>query len=444
MRTIKPGDVYFLKSPIKMAEPEHEKTLSYILHTCSARPVVVIKPVHWWDDYSSVTVLPAITDANYSITFHLYDRYGMIAESKFPFVPHSPHTVPLSRLGQYLGSLDADELEELLYAFKWIHDENMQQESPVPKCYEKVFSKNTIVPKARNRKPRPTPTIRIDDQNRIHIMNASSGIGADINIPIDSIEVPKDNSYKLVEESSVEAEEETIVANSGTVVAMTRFPKSIFSEDDLYEVANRFNFDADFFDDEKAAGMKRDWRCLSEAELEVISPHVGTYRMQGILDIYDSMHPIDALLFGPHLPTSVLCRLCRVSVNEGATLKRLCNVLRDLPEEDYIRRMQDRARPKVINETAISEKKSDELKNSILLPAQCNDPIEQKKLLGQLRPWLNAKQLPRLPVSLYNCFLRLPTHLIRKAYTGKGFQTIYTTTYARIKTEVLEGKVTLT
>lgn len=442
MRVIKPGDVYFLKSPIKMASPEHEKKLAYLLHTVSARPVVIIKPPHWWDDYNTITVLPALSDAKYAITFHLYDRYGMIAESEFPVTPHTPHSVPISRLGQYLGSLDDAELEELLYAYKWIHDEKMQKTEPVPKCYQKVFGDGVIIPKARNRKPKPTPTIRVDEHNHLHIMNVTSGVGADINIPIEMVQEPKDNNYKIVDECSLEAETETVIPDSGTVVAMNRFPKSIFSEDDLSEVANRFNFDADFFDESKTSVLKRDWRCLSDDELQIISPRVGNARMQGILDLYDTMYPVDALLLGPHLPTNVLCRLCRFSVNEGATLKRLCNVLRDMPEDEYRTRMENLARPK-IQKTSASVDIQTPKKTNALLPALTQDAAEQREIIGRLRPWLNGKMMSKIPVDRYNDFLRCPTYIIRKAYTGKGFQTLYTTTYARIKREVLDGKVTL-
>lgn len=432
MQAIKPGDVYFLKSPIKMAEPAHEKKLAYLLGTVSARPVVVIRPPMWWDDYSTVTVVPAITDAKYAIVYDMEDRYGMISENNYPVTPHTPHSIPISRLNRYIGSLDQKEFDTLMYAFKWIHDPQMQKTDPIPACYKSVMGPGTIIPKARNRKPRVTPVLYIDENNVIHI-KGHEGIIMDMDTPIDGLPeaVNEPEKFELVDSDSAEAVK-TAEPKSNVVVGMNRFPKSIFMEDDLNEVAGRFDIDADFFD-EDCPIIKKDIKCLSDAEMDVIMRDLTPVKEQEVIDLYNSMYSIDANLFGPHLPTSVLCRLCKMPVNSIVALKKLCSVLRDMPMADYNSRMTAaKEKSKKTPQPVVAEDKAEK-------PLTIHLEKDQRKIqeiINRLRPYLTSKTMNGIPRERYVDFLKCPLYAIKRAYTGKGFQTMYTTTYAKVKSEL--------
>ena len=155
MQAIRAGDLYFLQSPFSsgmakdaIGTAQIEKRLSYLLGTVSSRPAVVIRPPAWWDRYNTVTVIPAITKGSPAYVCKLSDRYGFETEASYPFVPHNPHTIPVSRLGKHIGSLTDDELAELLYAFEWIHNPLMQRDESceVPAIYRDVFNKKTLPP----------------------------------------------------------------------------------------------------------------------------------------------------------------------------------------------------------------------------------------------------------------------------------------------------------
>lgn len=424
MQAIKAGDVYFLKAPVKMANPQKEKRLAYLLTTVSARPAVVIRPPMWWDDFGTVTVLPALTDAKNAITFHMTDRYGMISESTYPITPHTPHSVPVSRLGRYIGSLDEKELKSLIYAYQWIHDPEMQKTHPIPECYKSVIGPNVKIPNARTRTPRTTPFIYIDDRNVIHISD-STGVKYNIAEPIDTIpaEVNKEDAYVYMDAESPETEVAVTTAESNVVVGTGRFPASIFDESDLLEVANRFDIDPKFYE---GIIKKRDIKCLNKDELATITSNLSAVKVQAVVDLYNSMQPVDALLFGPHLPLRALCRICRLSVNEASALKRLCCVLRDLTDDDYTQRMSPKPASVKAEEPAVSEGKLQ----------LARDQKEIQEIIGRLRPYLNPKGLSKLPESLYEDFLRCPAHVVRRAFSGKGFQSHYTTEYTRIKKHI--------
>ena len=59
------------------------------------------------------------------------------------------------------------------------------------------------------------------------------------------------------------------------------------------------------------------------------------------------------------------------------------------------------------------------------------------KMAAPLKPYLNSRDLPKLPEKFYELFLRMPRHIVQKSFVGKGFQTVYTTEYARIKSIIM-------
>ena len=171
MKVIKEGDLYFLESPFHINPPNEEsvyqeKKLSYLLGTVSSRPAVVVRAPAFWDRFNTVTVIPALSHGDPAVTFHLLDRYGRLTEADYPFVPHNPHTIPVARLGKYIGSLEPEEIRELLYAFHWIHDAEMQADRDkyqVPPVYRKVMmQKIPAMSWKHNRDSRANVDIGID------------------------------------------------------------------------------------------------------------------------------------------------------------------------------------------------------------------------------------------------------------------------------------------
>ena len=62
MKKIRIGDIYITRRVLKSSVSlEHEKQLSYMLGTISARPVIVIREPMAWDRFGNVTVIPALT-----------------------------------------------------------------------------------------------------------------------------------------------------------------------------------------------------------------------------------------------------------------------------------------------------------------------------------------------------------------------------------------------
>lgn len=167
MQAINLGDVYFCESPFtNSVGAKADKKLSYLLGTVSQRPVIVIRPPMAWDIYGQVEVLPALSYSKPAITFKMYDRFGYLSEADYSFAPHTTHSIPVNRLGRYIGRLSDEELSELMYAYHWIHDTAMQQDksNPVPECYKEYmfenYNKHTSGNSPRNAKHKLTVGIK--------------------------------------------------------------------------------------------------------------------------------------------------------------------------------------------------------------------------------------------------------------------------------------------
>lgn len=139
MQAVNVGDVYFCESPFaNSVGTKTDKKLAYLLGTVSQRPVVVIRAPAAWDIYGQVEVLPSLSYSKPAITFKMFDRFGYLSDSDYSFAPHTTHSLPVNRLGRYIGRLSDEELEEIMYAYRWIHDPMMQRDKdfPVPPCYQ--------------------------------------------------------------------------------------------------------------------------------------------------------------------------------------------------------------------------------------------------------------------------------------------------------------------
>lgn len=142
MRTINAGDVFILHDVFHgRFDTQQLKTLHYAFGTLSGRPVVVIRPPAAWDVFGMVTILPAMSKGNPCYEVPVEDIFGKKVEcnhSSYKWMPHYPYSVPVSRLGKYVGSLTITELKEILDAFEWVHNPFKQITKECPEMYKNL------------------------------------------------------------------------------------------------------------------------------------------------------------------------------------------------------------------------------------------------------------------------------------------------------------------
>lgn len=438
MQAISAGDLYFLQSPFTSGiandaeeQSKQEKRLSYLLGTVSSRPAIVIRPPAWWDRFNTVTVIPAITKGKPAIVLRLNDKYGFETDAEYPFVPHNPHTIPVARLGRYIGRLDDDELAEILYAFEWIHDPIMQRDKTidVPKIYRDVFAK-AHPPKSwsKNQDARSAIKIGFGDDMRLQSPTHPEVNGLEFGTALGKFVDPKINSDKgfvpvesalpdVLEPDDITKEETDMSKENGARVPVEKgFPKSIFSTDDLWKVASRFTIDESYYD---GSILRRDPIVLTEAEQDKIFKGVGKMSKSILLDSYIKMTPFDAFLLGPRLPLPVVAELLDITRDEAHSMKLLCNTMRSMTEEDYQVRIAAQSTPK-------QEDPTDERAEVINSGVESKfDMAAASEKLAKLRPYLDAKNVMKIPAKLQDDFVSMPQFMIQRAWKGPQFKTFY-------------------
>lgn len=417
MQTVRAGELYFLKSPFheETFDTDKEKRLCYLLGTVSARPAVVIRPPAWWDNFSMVTVIPALSRGNPALVYHLMDRYGRETRSDYPFVPHHATSIPVSRLGRYIGSMDPDELEELMYAYHWVMDPAWQNDpsKPIPKAYSVVA--NSRVPRGSwitQADPRSSLSITVDREN--HFTSVTNPEIDGVTVPDGTAalhpkvekEIAKEPEYVAVETAlpdSVEIDEDKI-----PVPVEKKFPPSIFADDILKQVAGRFDLDYGYYLDKKV----RDPYVL-DPDKDGLRHNLSDKDFQKLLDYYATMQPLDAFLLGPRLPTYILVEITGLDTGMAVVLKAICNALRDMPEEEYQQRVKDR-------EDADDEPETEE---------DTKEPVmsfmDYKTSLHRLKPYLNANKVDKIPANLREEFLNIPKGIIKRVWCGAQFEQAY-------------------
>ena len=425
MQAIRAGDLYFLQSPFSsgmakdaIGTAQIEKRLSYLLGTVSSRPAVVIRPPAWWDRYNTVTVIPAITKGSPAYVCKLSDRYGFETEASYPFVPHNPHTIPVSRLGKHIGSLTDDELAELLYAFEWIHNPLMQRDESceVPAIYRDVFNKKTLPPSwTENRDARsdiriginPDLVLESDTNPELNGFNIGKAVGIFVDpattMPTDDF-IPTES----VLPDSTHTKEEKQMNSKNTVPVEKNFPNSIFSSDDLWNVASRFTIDDKFYAGDCTV---RDPAVLTASELDKIFRDELPYVRDEIIAVYRKMTPLDAFLLGPRLPLQTLADLLNMSRDEAHELKMLCNVMRDMGDVDYDIRLKNLNAPKKDEKPDVPVTNTNDSKI---------DLAAASARLSKIKPYLNSKSIMKIPSKYAQDFLDTPMFMVQRAWSGWG------------------------
>lgn len=424
MQTVRAGDVYFLRSPFHADnhDTDKEKRLSYLLGTVSARPAVVVRPPYWWDNFSMVTVIPALSHGAPAITLKLNDRYDRETKSDYPFVPHHAISIPVSRLGHYIGSLDDQEIEELMYAFHWVMDPRLHNDEkyPAPRCYKNVVRNK--IPKGSwiaPRDPRSDAVLRIGDDNGT--MSIHSETNPEINGTLVSEEpmaihprteramtrepvfIPVETHLPDVKDDTKEDEEMNVVP----VPVEKKFPPSIFSLDVLNQVAGRFDIDSAHY----LTAKKRD-PYVVDPDKDFLRHGLSDKDITNVFEYYKTMEPMDAYLLGPRLPTFILAEITGFDHVTATVLKLICNLLRDMPDEEYDRRYDEMTQ-------RVAQK--DDAKPII----QAEEQVDYKPIVQRLRSYLTQARITRIPEDLQEDFLSVPKGIIKRAWTGKQFELYY-------------------
>lgn len=436
MQNVSAGDVYFLTSPFhSTVSAQHEKKLAYLLGTVSARPVVIIRPPIFWDEYSTVDVIPSLSNGKPGITLTLNDRFGYQCIADYTFMPHTTHSVPIGRLGRYIGRLTDSEYEQIMYAYHWVHDRRMMEhpeQYPIPECYKEVMKMDTSsvrVFAARARECR----LSVDHNMVLHADGNGTkdldGVAISVNFarsitPTVACKLESDPNYHPAEPTqpapppeqaapapqSKPAQEEKPV----NAPAPINFPPSIFDTDTLTRVAKDYTLHNKYYPGPKQLAV-RDPAVITADELKEIRGEVGASRMMDLVAYYLTFTPFDAWCLGPYLPTSTLAKMSGFTIRETSAIKRLCTFFKNMSENEYQRRIgsaEPEAAPASTTPTA-----------STTAPTQ----VQIRDAILKLTPYLNEGKMTKIPQKLQQEFLMLPKYAVKRAYTGtaKSFEKVY-------------------
>lgn len=417
MKSIRAGDVYFLSGPFHGEDinTAQEKHLCHLLGTLSARPVVVIRPPMWWDDYNTVTVIPTINKCNPAITLTLEDRQGRTAKSDYPFTPQMPYAVPTSRLGKYIGSLDPEELEELIYAFKWIHDPFMQMDSnnKVPNVFHDVISKRT--PKGSRQTP---------DETRVQLFIAENGtINSTMNPEVNGLNIS--SGCKIIPgtvKNTIQQESTPNTKGGPGMATVKTFPKSIFDEKILSRVASRFVISDDYYDGSRKT---RSPYMLKYYEVMKLQSDLSDDDFESVLAYYSMMSAFDAYILGPRLPLETLIEITQLSREKAIVLKSLCNYMRNILQTDYENRVAEHEAANKSQTNSHTDAECKKSPNELQAGGSLNAAVYDK-MMQKVRPYLTTKGITRMPTDAAKLFMQIPKWRIKRAYTGIQFEQKYT------------------
>ena len=430
MNRVNRGDVYFLKSPLNSSVgKEHAKRIAYLLGTVPSRPVVVIREPAEWDAYGEVMVVPAIHNENEpGILIGSRDRFGRETDSTYNFIPHAVHTVPVTRLGAYLGRLEPDELDKVVDSVKWVISgckHTLTQQYNVIEYSSKIDHKRDLIAAGdkvsaviRDFNP---PTLNIDGNMTLTEGNdESTAVDLDINFesaisPTIADMLYKDDTYHVKPKKKVDTNKE--------------FPKSCFNREDLCRFASGYNYNLDILN-EKPLSVDT----LRYATTDFINrvkgedPNVTESTLAAVFDFYSKMEPVDVFVYGVWLPKKSLVKMCQMSPTAIGALKRLCNVSLTATQSLKNRETEKVVEPKVEEKPAKQtpvKKKSDKPAKP---KAEKHEKMNTKQInstLNRMKPFLTETTYKIMPNELLKHLKDIPKYMVRKYYQGRKFDDVY-------------------
>lgn len=426
MKSIAQGDIFLTKSPIQSEDASTSRKLLSSLLLIGARPVLIIRPPMDWDTFSTVTVIPAYTNTEPCIRVDQEDNYGAVTSS-YSFIPHIIQTIPVAFLSRHVGHLTDAELKNVTKSIHWLTGTDSyrsKENHPTPKQFSSAALSKI------NRSRCSYATVVIDSEHRISFSDddtvpyAPRTFKVHPTIPPTGPTVPVQESVSVLLTKEEPKKEEPssplgAVVSKNIVRHNTQFPKSMFAQADLCEVADRFEIAQEFYID-KDDNLKRSIDLLTHNELMMILEGLNPSSKDCVLNTYEKMHSVDALVFGPHLPTAILARLCFLNHPETIALKKICSKLKDLSDEEILARSLERVSLPDLpaEEPSCMQHPEDPY-------APYTDQNEIRAAVSRLRPYLSETGFHQLPRKLQIDFIRVPEHYLRRAYSGKNFAKNY-------------------
>lgn len=429
MNRVNRGDVYFLKSPLNSSVgKEHAKRIAYLLGTVPSRPVVVIREPAEWDAYGEVMVVPAIHNENEpGILIGSRDRFGRETDSTYNFIPHAVHTVPVTRLGAYLGRLEPDELDKVVDSVKWVISgckHTLTQQYNVIEYSSKIDHKRDLIAAGdkvsaviRDFNP---PTLNIDGNMTLTEGNdESTAVDLDINFesaisPTIADMLYKDDTYHVKPKKKVDTNKE--------------FPKSCFNREDLCRYASGYNYNLDILNEKP---LSVDTLRYTTADfinrVKGEDPNVTESTLAAVFDFYSKMEPVDVFVYGVWLPKKSLVKMCQMSPTAIGALKRLCNVslttTQSLKNRETEKVVEPKVEEKPVKQTPI--KKSDKPSKHKTEKREKMNTKQINSTLNRMKPFLTETTYKIMPNELLKHLKDIPKYMVRKYYQGRKFDDVY-------------------
>ena len=425
MKTINVGDVYFLSSIFKgNMDKEIEKKVSFLLGTISPRPVVVIREPFPWDKYGEVTVLPAISHSNTSVTIQNINRLGGYSDYTYNFLPHAPNRIPVTRLGRYIGRLSKEELDDLLYAFHWIHspemmDEENRYEYPIPKVYETVFANMEQYRKAPLTIAKDAFVITDD-----LYLKSTNGSFAPVDLKLNLDTASIENSVSAISAHSNENLNavKTILEQKETTSTSTKPRISMLPDDVVKKYMKICNIPESYLD-EIAKVPPRKTTVITSDEREVLRGDMSLYDFQLILDEYRNLTPLDRDYMMIWIPTNILADSLNRTARTLNVLKRVCDFLHGMPEEEYLKREK-----RTTHQTIEDPDEEREMFNHKY--PMYTTAADISTGLKAISPWLTKEKIGKIPKTKRPYFVQLPMTDVSSAANFPNFRFYYYAAYA--------------
>ena len=389
--------------------------------------VAIIRRPMWYDRSHTVTVVPlypfAIGEDEHDpvITIECLDSYGYKCK-KYQFAPHMLTSIPIARLGQFIGILSDTEYLLLQTEVTRALTNFDEEVTPVSIYYK---ASHTEIPEAP------------DAPVKKKYSNTKSPTIYDVN-PM----VAHDKSYHKTKYVSSRASkndckvyiDDAMSANVGVDKhhlentmnpADCGFPKSTFDIEDLNEYANGFRIPAGFYD---GTIKFRSSKYLTNEEINRIRENTPKYVFATIMDRYETMTVADTAFFGKYMLSSSLAKILNIDIKEVHAFKALCTYIYRFTDEEWDKRVQNFEKadqddvPFVMNEDKHTE---------------TFDKKQAKAIVKKLSPYLN--QSMNIPESMASDFLRLPAYIVKSHYQGKNFPAAYRMATERCK-KIVESK----
>lgn len=396
MKSMKAGDVFFLYRSNIATSKQMGKEMLNALGVLPECPVIILREVYHWDSLKTVTVVPCIADYEGPyIEFTFINRNGDRTENVYKAIPHMIQTIPVSRLGRYIGSLSDTELYTVKNHCMWCVGSGMDKESAGQYRELSIRYLDAVNSAASLRRARVVNKwVEVTTSDEFPWRDGQS------------------NGNTAPREQEDETKETPEAGNTHP-----KYPDSYFSTEILDRYASRFTIADKYYD---GSVETRDPNILTEEEIHTIRDVLPAFRYETVRSIYTKLEPIDAFLYVVWITGSAVAKMLDIPYEEASCLKRLATYMKNMPEDVYKERLRGyENRKKEHDVNAKTAAACEHIRNSI------GDRREMKETLAALKPILTESGMLRIPQKYSKKFLEIPKHMVRPLYQGKKFDEVY-------------------